>query len=69
MLWKGSPANISKSDHRCFNVVDQRWNNVDSTSNFPRCAACTTLKQRQNNVTQSQNNVGTTLLQPSVDVS
>ena len=26
-----SPANISMSDQRCFNVVDQRWNNVDPT--------------------------------------
>ena len=25
------PANISTSDQRCFNVVDQRWNNVDPT--------------------------------------
>ena len=26
------PANISTSDQRCFNVVDQRWINVDPTS-------------------------------------
>ena len=26
-----SPANISTSDQRCFDVVDQRWNNVDLT--------------------------------------
>ena len=25
------PANISTSDQRCLNVVDQRWNNVDPT--------------------------------------
>ena len=25
------PANISTSNQRCFNVVDQRWNNVDLT--------------------------------------
>ena len=50
------------SDQRCFNVVDQRWNNVDatlkmkqnSTSDFQRCLTfiqrrCPTLKQRWNN--------------------
>ena len=25
------PSNISTSDERCFNVVDQLWNNVDPT--------------------------------------
>ena len=58
-----SPANISTTDHRCFNVVDQRWNNVDltlrmkqnPTSDFQRCTTliqrrCATLKQRWNNV-------------------
>ena len=25
------PANISMSDQRCFNVVDQRWNSIDPT--------------------------------------
>ena len=57
------PANISTSDERCFNVVDQRWNNVDPTlkmkqnptSDFQRCTKlmqrqCPTLKQRWNNV-------------------
>ena len=65
-----NPANISTSDQRCFNIVDQRWNNVDPTlkmkqnptSDFRRCTTliqrqCPTLKQRQNNVTQRQNNV------------
>ena len=55
--------NISTSDQCCFNVVDQRINNVDPTlkmkqnptSNFQRCATliqrwCATLKQRWNNV-------------------
>ena len=57
------PANISTSDQRCFNVVDQRWNNVDPTlkmkenptSDFQRCTKliqrqCPTLKQHWNNV-------------------
>ena len=56
---KAFPANISTSDRRCFNVVDQRWNNVDPTlkmkqnptSDFQRCTTliqrrCPTLKQR-----------------------
>ena len=64
------PANISTSDQRCFNVLDQRWNNVDTTlkmkqnpmSDFQRCRTlmqrqCPTLKQRRNNVTKRQNNV------------
>ena len=58
-LKRGTPANISTSDQRCFNVVDQRWNNVDRTlkmkqnptSDFQRCTTliqrrCATLKQR-----------------------
>ena len=70
------PASIPTSDQRCFNVVDQRWNNVDSTlkikqnptSVFQRCTTliqcqCPTLKQRRKNVTQRQNNTGTTLKQ------
>ena len=65
-----SPANISTSDQRCFNVVDQRWNNIDPTlkmkqnptSDFQRCTTliqrqCSTLKQRWNNVTQRWYNV------------
>ena len=75
-------ANISTSDQLCFNVVDQRWNNVDPTlkmkqnptSDFQRCTTliqrqCPTLKQRRNNVTQRRNSVDTMLFQPSVDVS
>ena len=63
------PASISTSDQRCFNVVDQRWNNVDTTlkmkqnptSDFQRC---TTLIQRQcPTLKQRRNNVGTTLIQ------
>ena len=26
-----NPANISTLDQLCYNVVDQRWNNVDPT--------------------------------------
>ena len=64
------PANISTSDQRFFNVVDQRGNNVDPTlktkenptSYFQRC---TTLIQRQcptlNNVETTLHNVETTL--------
>ena len=64
------PANISMSDQCCFNVVDQRWNNVDSTLKmkqnptleFQRCTTliqrqCPKLKQRRNDVTQRQSNV------------
>ena len=69
------PANISTSDQRCFNIVDQSWNNVDPTlkmkqnptSDFQRCTMliqrqCPTLKQCRNNVTQRWYNVDTTLL-------
>ena len=56
---KSYTANISMLDQYCFNVVDQRRNNVDptlkmkqnSTSDFQRCTTliqrrCPTLKQR-----------------------
>ena len=52
MPWRlMAKTNISTSDQRCFNVVGQRWNNVDPTlkmkqnptSHFQRC---TTLIQR-----------------------
>ena len=59
LLKRSFPANISTLDQHCFNVVDQRWNNVDltlkmkqnSTSDFQRCTTliqrrCATLKQR-----------------------
>ena len=50
--YTANPVNISTLVQRCFNVVDQRWNNVDRTlkikqnltSNFQRC---TTLMQRR----------------------
>ena len=58
-----NPRNISTSDQSCFNVVDQRWNNVDPTlkmkqnptSDFQRCTMLIqrqypTLKQRWYNV-------------------
>ena len=69
-LSKPFPANISTLDQCCFNVVDQRWNNVyptlkmkqNPTSDFQSCRTlirrqCPTLKQRWNNVTQRWNNV------------
>ena len=67
---KNFPANISTADQCCFNVVDQRRNNVDPTlkmkqnptSDFQRYTTLIqrqlpTLKQRRNNVTQRQKNV------------
>ena len=55
------------SDQHCFNVVDQRGNNVDPTLDFQRC---TTLIQRQcPTLKQRRNNVDTKLFQSSVDVS
>ena len=71
-----TPAKTSTSDQRCFNVVDQRWNNVDRTlkmkqnptSDFQRWTTliqrqCPTLKQRWNNVETTLHNVGTMLIQ------
>ena len=68
--WEDYPTNISTSDQRCFNIVDQRWNKVDPTvkmkqnptSDFQGCTTlrqrqCPTLAQRQSNVTQRRNNV------------
>ena len=53
------------SDQRCFNVVDQGWNNIDPTLKMKQNATydlqrrttlielqCPTLKQRQNNIAQ-----------------
>ena len=67
------PTKISTSDQRCFNVVDQRWNNVDPTLKmnqnpmlvFQRCTTLiqryiSTLKQRRSNVAQRWSNVETT---------
>ena len=64
------PANISTSDQRFLNVVDQRWNKVDPTfkmkqnptSAFQRCTTLiqrqtSTLKKRQNTIAQRRNNV------------
>ena len=76
-----SPANISTSDQRCFNVVNQRWNNVDPmlkmkqkpTLYFQRCIFKPTLDFQRFNVVstlkQRRNNASATLFQPSVDVS
>ena len=71
-----NPANISTSDQRYFNVVDQRWNNVDPTlkmkqnptSDFQRRTTliqrrCPTLKKRWNNVETTLHNVGKMLIQ------
>ena len=59
-----NPTKILTSHQRCFNVVDQRWNNVDltlkmkqnPTSDFQWSTMliqrqCPTLKQRRKNVT------------------
>ena len=80
--WGDFPANISTSDQRCFNVVDQRWNNVDPTlkmkqnptSDFQRRTTliqrrCPTLKQRWNNVETTLHNVGTMLIQRSLHLA
>ena len=53
------PANISTSDQRCFNVVDQRWNNVDPTLKLKQnpkwfFQRCTTLIQRCINIVSTQ---------------
>ena len=59
----------STSDQLCFNVVDQRWNNVDPTmkmkqNSTPDFQRCTTLIQRQfPTLKQRWNNVGRTLVQ------
>ena len=62
------------SDQRVFKVVDQRWNNIDSTLKmkqnptlvFQRCKTLIQrptlkLKQRRNNLAQRWKNVETTL--------
>ena len=46
-----NPAYTSSSDHPSFNVVDQRWNNLDPTLNIKQNPTsgfqlCTTLIQR-----------------------
>ena len=64
------PANISTSDPRCFNVVDQRWNNVDPTlkmNKIRRQIVNVTQRwynvsaRRWNNVEATLHNVETTL--------
>ena len=63
-------TNISTSEQRCFNVVDQRWHNIDPTlkmkqnpaSDFQSCTTliqrqCPTLKQRYTTSKQCWNNV------------
>ena len=63
------------SDQRCFNVLDQRGNNVDPTLKIKQNPTldfqrCTTLIQRQcPTLKQRRNNVDTKLFQSSVDVS
>ena len=81
MKWKKStsvllytiiPANISTSDQRCFEVVDQRWNNVDPTLKMKQNPMSDfQLAQRWynvsawhwNNVETTLHNVGTTMIQ------
>ena len=59
------PANISTLVQSCFNVVNQRWNNVDSALKMKQnptlgFQCCTTLIQRQTTtLKQRRNNVGT----------
>ena len=73
LLWGIYPDNISTSDQRCFNVVDQRWNDVDpmlkmkqnSTSVSQRCTTliqrrCPTLKHCWYNVVQRRISVVST---------
>ena len=75
MLRSNIPANISTSHQGCFNVADQRWNNVDPTlkrkqnptSDLQRCTTliqrqCPTLKQRRNNVAQGCINLASRLV-------
>ena len=59
------PANISTSDQCSFNVLDERWNNVDPT-----------LKMKQNPTLKSEPDVDTTskkyfktLLQRCIDIA
>ena len=72
------PANVSTSDQSCFNVVDQRWNDVDPTlkmkqnltSDFQRwynvsVRRCTT----RINVAQLWYNIVSTLFQRRPNVS
>ena len=60
---KNNPANISTSDQRCFNVVDQHWNNVDPTLFNVAKSWYNVSARRWNNVKTTLHNVGTTLIQ------
>ena len=68
------PANISTSDQRCFNFVDQRWNNVDPMlklkqnpmSDFQRC---TFLQRRSQTLKQRWYNFILTLFQRVLNIS
>ena len=70
-MWSfNNPANISTLDQRCFDVVEQRWNNVDPTlkwNKFQRrifnVAQCwyNVSARRWNNVETTLHNVESTL--------
>ena len=62
-ILKNNPANISTSDQRCFNVVDQHWNNVDPTLFNVAQSWYNVSARRWNNVKTTLHNVGTTLIQ------
>ena len=74
-------ANISTSHQRCFKVVDQRWNSVESTlkmkqnptSDFQHYKTLIqrqspTLQQRRSNVVQRYYSVVSTLFKRSLNV-
>ena len=73
-----SSANISTSDQRCFNVVDQRWNNVDLTSKMKEIRRWifnvgqlwyNVSVRRWNNIETMVRNFDTTLYQPCYNVA
>ena len=79
---KPIPPNISTSDQRCFNIVNQRWNDVDSTVKIKQNTMldfqlyttltqrqCPALKQRRKNIAQRWYNVVPTLCQSNMDAS
>ena len=63
VLYALTPVNISTSDQRCFNDVDQRWNNVDPTLKMKKIRRpIFNVAQRWYNVSDRRwNNVETTL--------
>ena len=72
------PANISTSDQRCFNVVDQRWKwnkirrrifNVAQRWYNVSVRRWNNVETTLHNVETTLHNVDTMLFQPSIDVS